>query len=221
MKYFRSALLLIIFALFTGITVSQDLDPDTKKLLEKYQTDRQSMPKEVEALMPSIVKIEEKIWTVEPSTNMLLEAKIAGNNNYTSAANPLELNIIVNVFNVKNPLGKSTANSTLKQMRDGMLKNWKDGHPVEKNGPTTRHQYEKISVAKGYILMQKIFVAKHNEGEGSVPESTTFAALLYMELDNGALTAETNVSKDKKALEGMLKHTAANAVKINWDKYFK
>jgi len=220
MRYFRFVLLSIAFACFTGIAISQDIDPESQKLIDKYKSDNENIPKEVANLMPPVVKTAEQRWTVEPSTNMLLEARLEGNDDGPSTKN-LDYTIIVNVFNVKNPLGKSTANSSLKQMRDTMLNDWKKDNPVGKDGPMTRNPYEKISVTKGYILMQKIFIAKHKDGEGTVPESTTYAGFLYMEPDNGVLTARTSVSADKKVLEGMLRHTATGAAKIRWDKYFK
>lgn len=224
MSKFRSAILMTVLSIFIGSVFAQDIpeiDPETAELLQKYQNLSGNVPAEVEALVHKSVKITEKKFTVEPSTNMLLTSVMRADNRESNPEVQLEYEIIINVFNVKNSLGKSTANSSLGTMRKEMLKNWTEPHPIEKNGPTTRNAYEKIPVAKGYMLIQKIFTEKHGDGEGDVPESTTYAGFLYLELDNGILTASTNEITDKKALETMLKHTAAGAVKIKWDSYFK
>ena len=224
MSHFKSIIMLAVLAVFSGTIFSQDMpeiDPETAELLKNYQNQSENMPSEIKALIPSSVKITEQNFTVEATTNMLLTSSIRANNWESGSKVQLEYEIIINVFNVKNSLGKSTANSSLGTMRKEMLKNWTESHPVEKDGVTIRNPYDKTAVAKGYYLIQKIFTPKHADGEGEVPEVTEYAGFLYLEIDNGILTASTNESTDRKSVEAMLKHTAAAAAKIKWDSYFK
>lgn len=224
MSHFKSIIMLAILAVFSGTIFSQDMpeiDPETAALMKSYQNQSENMPSEVKALIPSSVKITDQNFAVEATTNMLLTSSIRANNWESGSEIHLEYEVIINVFNVKNSLGKSTADSSLGAMRKEMLKNWTESHPVEKDGITVRNPYEKTTVAKGYYLIQKIFTPKHVDGEGTVPEVTEYAGFLYLEIDNGILTASTNLSPDRKSIESMLKHTAAGAVKIKWDRYFK
>ena len=224
MSHFKSIIMLAFLAVFSGSILSQDMpeiDPETAELMKKYQNQSENMPSEVKALIPASVKITDQNFAVEPTTNMLLTSSLRANNWESGSKVQLEHEIIINVFNVKNSLGKSTADSSLGAMRKEMLKNWTESHPVEKDGITVRNPYEKTTVAKGYYLIQKIFTPKHVDGEGTVPEVTEYAGFLYLELDNGILTASTNLSPDRKSIESMLKHTASGAVKIKWDSYFK
>ena len=224
MSHFKSIVMLAFLAVFSGSILSQDMpeiDPETAELMKKYQNQSENIPSEVKALIPASVKITDQNFAVEPTTNMLLTSSLRANNWESGSKVQLEYEIIINVFNVKNSLGKSTADSSLGAMRKEMLKNWTESHPVEKDGITVRNPYEKTTVAKGYYLIQKIFTPKHVDGEGTVPEVTEYAGFLYLEIDNGILTASTNLSPDRKSIESMLKHTAAGAVKIKWDRYFK
>ena len=224
MSHFKSIIMIAILAVFPGSIFSQDMpeiDPETAELMKKYQNQSENIPSEVKALIPASVKITDQNFAVEPTTNMLLTSSLRANNWESGSKVQLEYEIIINVFNVKNSLGKSTADSSLGAMRKEMLKNWTESHPVEKDGITVRNPYEKTTVAKGYYLIQKIFTPKHVDGEGTVPEVAEYAGFLYLELDNGILTASTNLSPDRKSIESMLKHTASGAVKIKWDSYFK
>ena len=224
MNTFKTAFMLMFLCLFSGAIFPQDmpeLDPETAELMKKYQNQSGDMPAEVKALIPSTLQATEQNFTVEPATNMLLTSTIRANNWESDSKIKLEYEIILNVFNVKNPLGKSTADSSLGTMRKEMLKNWTENHPVEKDGIKIKNPYEKKAVAKGYYLIQKISTPKHTDGEGEVPEVTEYAGFLYLEIDNGILTASTNDCADRKSVEALLKHTAAAAAKIKWNSYFK
>ncbi|MBP8084180.1 MAG: hypothetical protein KAZ87_13360 [Spirochaetes bacterium] len=224
MSHFKLFVMLTFIAVFSGSIFSQDMpeiDPETAEIMKNYQNQSENMPAEIKALIPASVKITDQNFAVEATTNMLLTSSIRANNWESGSKVQLEYEIIINVFNVKNALGKSTADSSLEAMRKEMLKNWTESHPVEKDGITIRNPYEKTAVSKGYYLIQKIFTPKHVDGEGTVPETTEYAGFLYLEIDNGILTSSTNECTDKKAIESMLKHTAAASAKIKWNSYFK
>ena len=63
---------------------------------------------------------------------------------------------------------------------------------------------------------------KYQNRSGDIPaEVTEYAGFLYLEIDNGILTASTNDCADRKSVEALLKHTAAAAAKIKWNSHFK
>lgn len=223
--------LAVILGLIIGLMAAgsaqdgSEIDPETMKLVEKYREQNASMPKEVSALLPGYLTATDSTWMVEETSKILLQGTLqADNENATidgKNVNGVNYKIIVNVFNMKSSAGKMTANSTLNGLRKRGREEWAGQHKAENNGPDTSYAPDKIAVQKGYILIQKKFSAAHDDGEGTVPAETTYCGYLYMEVDNGLLTAEIGELKDKTAVEKILKHTAAAATKIRWESYFK
>lgn len=200
-------------------------DPEAAKMEDTFKGQSADMPKEVAALMPRVLKIHDRSWVVEQTMKILLQASLQSDDFIQTAENRslhVLYKIIVNVYNIDSPMGKSTADSTLRDMRMNALDDWAARHPAEVNDYSTRSAPEKIKVNKGYIYIQKIFSARHNDGEGMVPESTSYSGFLHLEVDNGLLTAEADDVADRTfLLDKLLRQTAAAGVKIRWEKYFK
>ena len=228
MKCIRIAFMLGLFAVLVNAVSAQDgneIDPETMKLVEKYRDQNANMPKEVSALLPGYLTATDSTWMVEETSKILLQGTLQADNENAiidgKSIDGVKYKIIVNVFNMKSSAGKMTANSTLNGLRKRGREEWAGQHKAEKDGHETSYAPDKIAVQKGYILIQKKFSAAHDEGEGTVPAETTYCGYLYMEVDNGLLTAEIGELKDRSAVEKILKHTAAAATKIRWESYFK
>ena len=202
-----------------------EIDPESMKLIEKYREQNKNMPKEVAALLPGYLTATDSTWMVEETSKILLQGTLQADNEDATvdgkSVTGVKYKITVNVFNMKSSAGKMTANSSLNGLRKRGREEWAGQHKAEKDGHVTSYAPEKIAVKKGYILIQKKFSAAHDDGEGTVPAETTYCGYLYMEVDNGLLTAEISELKEKSAIEKILKHTAASAAKIMWDSYFK
>lgn len=185
-----------------------------------------NIPPEILGLMPTGLSITEKNWTVEPTTNMLLQANLTSNMSGTKLENTesygLELQILMSAFNLNSPLGKMTADQSLKMGRQELQDKWIKEHAEKQEGYKVFYKPEKIPAAGGYILIQKIFHKAHVDGEGTVPEKTYYCGFLYMDMEGGWLTAEIQpVPNTKTGIEKWLKHIAAAGAKLNVKKYFK
>lgn len=217
----------MMVCLFNPVSAQDDgeIDPEMMKLVDKYREQSANMPKEVSALLPGYLTATDSTWMVEQTSKILLQGTLQADNESATVdgknVTGVKYKIVVNVFNVKSPTGKMTANSSLKELRKRGREEWAGRHKAEKDGHKTNYSPEKIPVQKGYILIQKKFSAEHEDGEGTVPAETSYCGYLYIELDNGLLTAEVDDLSERSAVEKILKHTAGSAVKIKWDSYFK
>ncbi len=228
MRMLKAVMMISLAAVFLHSASAQDagdLDPEAMKLVDKYKEQNANMPPEVKALMPSYLSLSDSKWLVEESSKMLLQGSLQADNNSANVdgkkIDNVDYKIIVSVYNMKSPMGKMMADSTLKDLRKQGKEEWASQHKAEKDGPTTRSAPEKITVQKGYMLIQKIVVAEHKDGEGNVPSSIRYCGYLYLEVDNGLLTAEIGEVSERGAVEKIMRSTAGNAVKIKWDKFFK
>jgi len=202
------------------------LDPEAMKLVQQYTQHNNEIPSEVSALIPPGLPLTEKEWSVEASQKMLLQADLTSHIDSTKIENTeaytLDLHVVGTVYNPGSVAGKMILDQSLAQQRKEVQENWTSIHPAKKEGHITRSQPEKITVPKGYILVQKMESAAHHEGEGMVPARVEYCGFLYVELENGWLWAEVQpIPNTKSGIVMWLGHVAAKANIIDFKKYLK
>lgn len=202
-----------------------EIDPEVMELMGNYQEQNENIPIEMLALMPSELEVSKKTWMVEPSTNMMLTVNLESTMNNTQLENTesyqLNLRISMTSYNMKSYAGKMMADQSLDSQRQEAQDSWVRVHPESSGEILKIYQPEKIVLSQGYILIQKTYSPAHEEGEGMVAERTTYAGFLYMDVENGFLTAEVQtVPNTKVGIEKWLRHIGTSALKLDIEKYF-
>jgi hypothetical protein len=215
----------LCFSAAGALTAQEGLDPETMKMMQQYQQQSQDVPAELLSLMPKGIDISSKNWMLEPSSKMMFQlglqsamsTKLENTEDYQ-----LEVKISLTAYNLSSPGGKAIADAALRSQQSAITGNWTAAHPEKKSAECVASKPEKITVARGFILIQKIFMPRHADGEGMVPERTEYCGLLYQDVDGGFLTAEIgSVPNTKAGIEKWLKQIASAGAKIKPDKYFK
>jgi hypothetical protein len=202
------------------------MDPEAMKVIQSYQEQNENIPPEILGLMPSDLKVTEKKWSVETSSKMLLQLNLACTIGSIRLENTedysLDLWIRMTTYNLKSDLGKMIADQSLDTQRQQVQSTWFDNHQESQDDILTISKPEKIEVPHGAIYIQKIYARAHLEGEGMVPEKTSYCGFLYMDMEAGYLTAEVQtLPNTKTGIEKWFKHIAASAAKLKMEKYFE
>ena len=215
----------LCFAAAGALHAQEGIDPETLKMMQQYQQQSQDVPSELLALMPKGIEISSKNWMLEPSSKMLFQLTMNSSmstNLENTEDYQLDVKINLTAYNLSNPGAKSIADASLRTQQSAITGSWTAAHPETKTAERVASKPEKIAVARGFILIQKIFMPRHADGEGMVPERTEYCGLLYQDVDGGFLTAEIGTIPNTKAgIEKWLKQIAAAGAKIKPDKYFK
>ncbi len=194
---------------------------DAMKMMQNAQDQKQNIPAEIVALMPSPFKAQDQSFFVEPNMKSLLNVSL-GSGVTTVKDYQTELKIVMNAYDMSSEMGKMMGGSSLPAQRKEAVANWTSAHPATQQNETHYGTPEKIALPKGYLLIQKVHTPRHEDGEGMVNASTTFNGFLYMDVDGGYLTAQADAVKDSKAdLEAWLRSIAEKAGKLKIRTYFK
>jgi hypothetical protein len=227
-RHFSATFLMafICASLSVGAQDLPQMDPEAMKILQSYQQQQENIPAEMLALMPPGLALTEKKWYVEVSSKMLLQLDLKsfmGSTNLENSENyALDFRLDLTAYNLNSVPGKMTADQSLDLQRREVQSNWIDTHQESQIDEIVNSKPEAIQIPQGQLLIQKIVSKAHQEGEGTVPEKTSYCGFLYLEMENGYLTAEMQpVPNTKVGIEKWLKHVAGTAAKLKLGKYFE
>ena len=205
----------------------EGLDPEMQDVVDDYKNQNENIPREVVEIIPDFLTQKDHSWSIEHFSKMLLQSTLSGSASYIKVDGMQHSSITyraeATVFNMKSPNGKLTANASLKNLRLKNIEEWKNGHAPEEGENWRTFPFEKITLQKGYILLQKRFTKEGIDEMGAkIPALTEYAGFLYLEIDNGVFTAETDFLVNKKTVvDSILKYSAERALSIKWESYFK